>query len=340
MNSAESAPSTIIGITMGCPVGIGPEIILKFLSSGGHSGVFSPVVLGDLGILRGCARQLGISVPIVSWQPGQDVAAGAVNVLSLSKLTSGLTWGSPSRETGLAMATYIIEAVNLIEEGLLAGMVTCPISKTSLRLAGFDFPGHTEMLASQSGTDDYAMMMAGERLRVTLLTIHIPLAAVPGQIRSNEISRLIRLTALSLRRDFGIDTPRLAVAGLNPHAGESGLFGEEEIREIQPAVDQMNQEGWSVSGPLPPDTIFHRAVAGDYDAVVCMYHDQGLIPFKLLHFKDGVNVTLGLPFVRTSVDHGTAYDIAGQGKADPASLSAAFRMAVQIVMNRRNYYAS
>lgn len=339
MNSTERAPSSIIGITMGCPVGIGPEITLKFLSSGGNAGMFSPVVLGDIGVLRGCARQLGITVPVVSWQPGQDVASGAINVLSLSKLGKGLIWGRPNRETGLAMATYIIEAINLIEAGAMAGMVTCPIAKSSLRLAGFTFPGHTEMLASQCGAKDYTMMMVGDRLRVTLLTIHIPLAKVSGQIKKGEILRLIRLTGKALQRDFGIDAPHLAVAGLNPHAGEEGLFGDEEIREIKPAVDDARAEGWQISGPLPPDTIFHRAVQGHYDAVVSMYHDQGLIPFKLLHFKDGVNVTLGLPLVRTSVDHGTAYDIAGLGQADPASLASAFRMAVQIVMNRRNYDA-
>jgi 4-hydroxythreonine-4-phosphate dehydrogenase len=213
-------------------------------------------------------------------------------------------------------------------------MVTCPITKSALHLAGYNYPGHTEMLAVLSGGRDYAMMLAGERLRVTLVTIHVGLAEVVKLLTEDKIFALIELTAGALHRDFGIENPRLAVAGLNPHAGEGGMFGDQEDRLISPAIGRGRANGWQVDGPFPPDTVFNRAVAGHYDAVVCMYHDQGLIPFKLLHFADGVNVTLGLPIVRTSVDHGTAYDIAGQGRAAAGSLIAAFALAGKIVANR------
>jgi len=214
-------------------------------------------------------------------------------------------------------------------------MVTGPIAKSALHAAGYPFPGHTEMLASLCRTTDYAMMMAGDRLRVSLVTIHTPLAEVAAMLDQQGVFRLIRLTHHALVRDFGISRPRIAVAGFNPHAGEGGLFGDEEGRKISPAVSRAIAAGWQVAGPLPPDTVFYRALSGEFDAVVCMYHDQGLIPFKLIHFVDGVNVTLGLPIVRTSVDHGTAYDIAGKGLANPASLGAACRLAALMVANRR-----
>jgi len=179
------------------------------------------------------------------------------------------------------------------------------------------------------------MMMAGPSLRVTLVTIHQGLAQVAACLSQEKIFHLVEMTGNSLRSDFGLPQPRMAVAGFNPHAGEGGMFGDEEGRIIAPAIERARAEGWQVVGPFPPDTVFHKAVQGHYDAVICMYHDQGLIPFKLLHFEDGVNVTIGLPIVRTSVDHGTAYDIAGQGKANPSSLQAAFQMATLIVDNRQ-----
>ena len=324
-----------IGITMGCPVGIGPEIILRLFADPGRSGDGRFVVLGDRGVLEATRTLLGLDVEVVSWQPGSAVPAGAVPVLELSHLEPGrLRWGQPDRETGLAMARYIEEAVRLIRQGRLAGMVTCPITKTALNRAGFHFPGHTEMLAHLTERSDFWMMMAGRRLKVVLVTIHEPLARVPSLLTRERVAACIRATADSLAGDFGIPQPRIAVAGLNPHAGEGGMFGNEEVRVIAPAVRDC-AAACSVSGPWPPDTVFHRAVSGDCDAVVAMYHDQGLIPFKLLHFSDGVNVTLGLPIVRTSVDHGTAYDIAGKGLADPASLGEACRMAALIVANRQ-----
>jgi len=244
-----------------------------------------------------------------------------------------LAWGRPDALTGRAMAGYIEAAVRLTRQGVLAGIVTCPITKKGLQLAGYPYPGHTEMLAELSGAEQCLMMMAGSRLRVALMTIHEPLKRVPDLVTRERVTECIRVTARALRADFGLTHPRIAVAALNPHGGEQGMFGREELEIIGPAILECAGVG-EVSGPWPPDTVFHRAVAGEFDAVLAMYHDQGLIPFKLLHFKDGVNVTLGLPLVRTSVDHGTAYDIAGQGRADCTSLQAAYALAAEIAGNR------
>ncbi len=319
---------------MGCPVGIGPEIILHLFDELQGGGKYSPVVLGDLGVLDRTANLLNVEVQPVSWQPGLDIQPGTVPVLELSNLDPGsLQWGSPTRETSIAMADYIRRAVQGALHDDFTAMVTCPISKKSLNEAGIHYPGHTEMLAELTGAADYRMMMAGNRLRVVLATIHEPLARVSELLTVDEIRDCIKMTVHSLQHDFGISRPRVAVAGLNPHSGEQGMFGSEELDIIEPVVCEYVGEG-VISGPWPPDTVYYKAAAGEFDAVVAMYHDQGLIPFKLLHFKDGVNVTLGLPIVRTSVDHGTAYDIAGQGRADAASLQAAWIMASEIAENR------
>lgn len=324
-----------LAISMGCPVGIGPEIILRFLAQSGPQRVMWPVIIGDAGVLRRCAAALGLGIPVRAWQPGAPCQPQALNVFSLSDLGEGLCWGQPTAETGRAMGRYIEEAVRLVRQGQLAGLVTCPISKTALKAGGYHFPGHTEMLAELCQVRDFAMMMAGAKLKVTLVSIHQALAEVPAAITQEAVLRMISITARALRDDFAVPQPRLAVAGLNPHGGEGGMFGDEEQRVIAPAIAAGRRAGWLVEGPFPPDTVFNKAVAGQFDAVICMYHDQGLIPFKLLHFSDGVNVTLGLPMVRTSVDHGTAYDIAGNGLADPASLAAAVSMAEAIVTNRK-----
>jgi 4-hydroxythreonine-4-phosphate dehydrogenase len=324
-----------IGITMGCPVGIGPEIILKYFSGRKSCQNLAPVVLGDIHVLERCRRELGIDAACSVWYPGDPVPDGKIPVIAVSGLDAqSLQWGRPNRETGLAMAEYIKSAVSLIQDGHLDGMATCPISKMALREAGYTYPGHTEMLAHLTGSPQPVMMMAGRRLKVTLVTIHCPLSAVPSQITRASVLRLIRISHQALITDFMIKTPRIAVAGLNPHGGENGLFGNEEEFRISPAIEDARQEGIDAQGPYPPDSVFLKAAAGDYDAVVCMYHDQGLIPFKLLHFSDGVNVTLGLPVVRTSVDHGTAYDIAGRGIADPQSLAASVELAGTISRNR------
>ncbi|SDO79988.1 4-hydroxythreonine-4-phosphate dehydrogenase PdxA [Desulforhopalus singaporensis] len=328
-----------IGITMGCPAGIGPEIILKFFADPTLSASLQPVVLGDAAVLERCAAELGIGCPPISdWQPGRPFTERTIPVLNLSQLPeTEFSWGHPTMETGRAMAHYIETGVDLIQKNIIDGITTCPIAKTTLNSAGYDYPGHTEMLAHLTGTRDVVMMMAGTRLKVTLVTIHCALKTVPAMITSEAVNSLIDVTSNSLVRDFGIPAPKIAVAGLNPHAGEDALFGREERDIIRPAVEAAKRRTIDVSGPFPPDTVFYSAASGNYDAVVCMYHDQGLIPFKLLHFDDGVNVTLGLPIVRTSVDHGTAYDIAGKGVASHLSLAAAVNLADSICTNRKKF---
>ena len=316
---------------MGCPVGIGSELILKLFATP-QEGL---VVIGDGSVLEACARDLGLSAEVTPWQPGHNVPSGMIPVYCPEGgICEKADWGKPTVQTGYSMGRYIEEAVSLIQRGHLAGMVTCPITKTALNAGGYHFPGHTEMLADLCGTAEYGMMMAGSSLKVTLVTIHTPLSAVPKALTVKSIFAMIERTHSALAHDFGLATPRVAVAGLNPHAGEDGMFGDEESLVIAPAIEKAQAEGMQVSGPYPPDTVFNKAVNGEFDGVVCMYHDQGLIPFKLLHFSDGVNVTFGLPIVRTSVDHGTAYDIAGTGVADPTSLIAACDMARHIVENR------
>ncbi len=323
-----------IAVTMGCPVGIGPEIILRFFADHSDWGHHPAVVLGDLSLLIRIADQFKIPVRPTGWLPGQEIQPGTVPVLESSSLDKeNLVWGKPNRDTALAMAKYIRTAVQGVLKGEFAAMVTCPIAKKALNEAGIHYPGHTEMLADLTGTDSYRMMMAGSRLRVVLVTIHEPLARVSELLTATELQDCIEMTTNALQKDFAIAMPRIAVAGFNPHSGEQGMFGREEIDIIAPVIDRYAGDA-QLTGPWPPDTVFHKAATGEFDAVIAMYHDQGLIPFKLLHFKDGVNVTLGLPIVRTSVDHGTAYDIAGKGLADAASLSAAWQLATEIVVNR------
>ncbi|MFH1489563.1 MAG: 4-hydroxythreonine-4-phosphate dehydrogenase PdxA, partial [Pseudomonadota bacterium] len=260
---------------------------------------------------------------------------GCLDIIPLSRLRE--SWRIPGRphiEGGKAMVSYIVKAVEMAGKGEIAGMVTCPISKALMQEAGYAYEGHTQLLAHLTGCEDFVMMLAGERLRVTLVTIHTSIRDVPGLLSVEKVLKTLSITSRAPESDFGIRRPRLAVAALNPHAGEGGLFGMEEEMIIRPAVESARRSGIEVEGPLPADTLFYKAAAGRYDAVVCMYHDQGLIPLKLLHFSDGVNITLGLPVVRTSVDHGTAYDIAGRGEADPSSLIAAVRTAVTMARNR------
>ncbi|MFZ5564534.1 MAG: 4-hydroxythreonine-4-phosphate dehydrogenase PdxA [Thermodesulfobacteriota bacterium] len=325
-------PRPLIGITMGDPVGVGPEIVLKALSRESVYNLCRPLVIGDPGVLRQAMTVIGYAPAIhVTDTPATGVyRPGTVCMLCPAPpLSSPVAWGRPTPETGAAMEAWITTAVDLAMSGAIAAMVTCPINKEALKMAGNRFAGHTEMLAQRTGTGRYAMMLAGERLRVVLVTIHTSLQSVPGLLSAGAIADTILLAAESLAQRFGIGKPDIAVAGLNPHAGENGMFGDEEARLIAPAIDQARQKtDAAVTGPWPPDTVFVKAAAGGFDAVVCMYHDQGLIPFKLLHFEDGVNTTLGLPIIRTSVDHGTAYDIAGTGRADCRSLNAAIDMAI------------
>ena len=330
----------LICITMGDPSGIGPEIIVKALLDNEIYRICKPIIIGDKNIILWSANALGLrdKIGLESIQEPEkalfsDEKLKIINVSSINAYTPGV----PSLEGGRAMVSYIEYAVNMAMKGGLDAIVTCPINKYLMHRAGFYFDGHTPFIAHLTGTKDYVMMLAGERLRVSLVTIHHALRDVPGLITEETVCKTIYITANALITDFGISTPRIAVAALNPHAGEDGLFGDEEEiikRGIEKAKKALALET-VISAPLPPDTVFYRAWEGEFDAVVSMYHDQGLIPLKLIHFSDAVNVTLGLPIIRTSVDHGTAYDIAGKGIADPSSLKSAIKMAARIAKNRK-----
>lgn len=322
----------VIGITMGDPVGIGPEIVIKALSKASVFDICRPVVIGDKNVLYAASKIVGTDTVIHAIEKPSEgkYIPGVIDILSISHLDSeNIPWGTPTPETGKAMAEYIIQAVEMTLDKKLDAMVTCPINKMSMNLSGYKYNGHTELLAEKTNTTEYAMMLTGKKLSVVLVTIHMALTDVPRNLSTSKIIEIIQITHTALKNRFGIKTPSIGIAGLNPHAGEEGMFGMEEETIITPAVKMARAEGVNVRGPFPPDTIFIDAIKGDYDAVVCMYHDQGLIPFKLIHFSDGVNTTLGLPIIRTSVDHGTAYNIAGTGKADERSLMEAIKMAAR-----------
>jgi len=327
-------------ISMGDPAGIGPEILLKALLQGEVGQLERPVlVAGDVTVLQRAAEVLEISLRV---NPGESEAVRilqcgerSVAVRELSTLAAdGWRFGVTSLAAGTAMAEYVEWSLRQCLERRAAALVTCPISKAAINAAGVPFPGHTELLAERCGCDKVVMMLAGERLRVGLVTTHLGYREVPKALSEAEIFTTLQIVDRALREDFGFEQPRLGVLALNPHAGEGGLFGSEEQELIAPAIARARAVGIQASGPHSADTYFHFAVQGAADAVICMYHDQGLIPLKLLHFDDAVNVTLGLPIIRTSVDHGTAYDLAGTGQASPASLIAALRMAEQMIRSR------
>lgn len=321
---------------MGDPAGVGPEIIVKALADKGIYSICRPVVLGDPTVL---ASNLSMaeekSLNIIESPSEAKATLGDIDLVAVSNLKTEVQPGKPTVEGGKAMVEYIFRAVEMIQKGELEAMVTCPISKVLMHQAGHKYDGHTQLISHLTHTNEYVMMLAGEKLRVALVTIHCALKKVPAILTTDMVYKTIVITARALKEDLGIENARLAVAALNPHAGESGLFGMEEKVIIEPAIKMAMDEGYQVSGPFPPDTLFHKAASGHFDAVIAMYHDQGLIPLKLLHFSDAVNVTLGLPIIRTSVDHGTAYDIAGTGQADSSSLKAAIRMAARMAKHRR-----
>ncbi len=316
---------------MGDPVGIGPEIIVSALDDPAIYEYCRPLVLGDPSVMEKAVKlkKSGFVINVTDLSENGIYKFGTIDVIPLSCLKEEqVKPASPNAATGKAMLEYIEKAVDLAMDKKIAAMVTCPITKTAMKMAGSKFHGHTELIAERTGTKEYAMMLAGDRLKVILVTIHIPLSKVSETITIENIVKTIGITSDSLKSRFGINDPVIAVAGLNPHAGENSMFGHEEKDIIEPAVKIAMNQGFNVQGPFPPDTLFYHAVQGRYHGVVCMYHDQGLIPFKMIHFNDGVNTTIGLPIIRTSVDHGTAYDIAWQGIADSSSLKASIKMAV------------
>jgi 4-hydroxythreonine-4-phosphate dehydrogenase len=312
-----------IAISLGDPCGIGPEVVARALAA--RPGV-DALVYGDASVLARAAATAGVPAP-----PADRIRA-------VTSLTPGDALpGRPNDAGGRAQLAYLAAATEAALAGEVAALVTAPISKQWIARAGFEFPGHTEYLASRAGAREFAMMLAGPRLRVTVATTHVALRDVPRLLTVDGIASTIWLTADALARRFGVGKPRVAVAGLNPHAGEAGRFGDEEDRLVVPAIAaaraRLTAGGVTVdvSGPHVPDVVFREAAGGRFDAVVALYHDQGLIPLKLLHFDEGVNVTLGLPFVRTSPDHGTAYDIAGSGRARAESFLAALDLAARLV---------
>ena len=328
--------SPLIGITMGDPAGIGPEIIVKALADREIYSLCRPIVLGDPSVLSSSlSTARGMSLNIIENPSEVESVPGTFDLVAVSNLGPEEQPGKPTVEGGKAMVEYIFKAVEMIKKGELEAMVTCPISKVLMHQAGHKYDGHTQLISHLTDTNEYVMMLAGKRLRVSLVTIHCSLKEVPALLSKDTVYKTIAITARALRKDFGIENARLAVAALNPHAGESGLFGSEEEEFIEPAIKIARDEGFHVAGPFPADTLFHKAASGQFEAVVAMYHDQGLIPLKLLHFSDAVNVTLGLPIIRTSVDHGTAYDIAGTGQADASSLKEAIKLAAVMVKSRR-----
>lgn len=319
-----------IAITMGEPGGIGPEVIVKALSFAGIRDCCVPVVIGNAEVMKDAVRLTGLPLKVksISGLSESKPCSGIIEVLEV-KTPSSFKENVPSKNAGRAVVSYIKKAVELALREEISAIITAPISKESLKMAGCKWPGHTELLAELTKTKNYAMMFVSDKLKVVLATIHIPLKNVPKLIKENLVLKTITLAERGMKM-LGVDAPRIAVAGLNPHAGEAGILGDEEIKAIIPAVKRAREMGFNVAGPFPPDVIFHKAYNGDFDIVVCMYHDQGLIPFKVLAFDTGVNMTVGLPIIRTSPDHGTAFDIAWQNKANPSSMIEAIKLAAKI----------
>jgi 4-hydroxythreonine-4-phosphate dehydrogenase len=326
-------------LTLGDPAGIGPDITLLAWLAREQEFIPPFVLAGDAAVLDGRATALGLSVPI---HEVDEVSAGlslfpeALPVLPV-KVAGTVIAGQPDQAATRAVEQSIAQAVALTQQGSARAIVTNPVSKSMLYRAGFAFPGHTEYLAALAAGDGPpllpVMMLASGPLKVVPVTIHIPLKEVPLALTKELILATIEITARDLGRFFGLKQPRLAVSGLNPHAGEDGNLGREEIDIIEPAIEAARAKGLDITGPHPADTLFHAGARAAYDAAICMYHDQALVPFKTLAFEEGVNVTLGLPFVRTSPDHGTAFAIAGTGRASPRSLIEALRLAD--VMSRK-----
>jgi 4-hydroxythreonine-4-phosphate dehydrogenase len=330
-----------IGITIGDPAGIGPEVSLKAVVSPEVQEVCQPVLIGDAAYLAHWARIFGLTCAFDLYHAEAGSArpfptsSDAPLIYHLNNIPGSIEMGREQAACGRAAAQFIETAVQLCQAGELDAMTTAPISKSSLHLGGYPFPGHTEFLAHLTSTQEFAMTFIAPGLRVALLTTHLPLTEAIRQVRKPALEKLIHLVHREFVR-YGFAHPRIAVAAVNPHAGEGGLFGFEESAEMSPAVEACRlQDGIDVQGPFPGDTIFLRASRGDFDVVISCYHDQGLIPVKCLSFGQAVNVTIGLPIIRTSVDHGTAFDIAGQGIADHSSMVIAIRLAADLVHRRR-----
>jgi 4-hydroxythreonine-4-phosphate dehydrogenase len=328
----------LIVITMGDPAGIGPEIIAKVIESTEIHPLCRPVVIGDAGVMNKLIEEMRLSVTVNSIA-SLDQAAPAEGTLDMLDLKNvnliSHHWGKPDASSGKAVVDYIKKAVDLTMKREADAMVTAPISKEMMNAAGHHYAGHTELLADLTNTSEFGMMFVGGGLRLILATVHVALKDVHSHITQANVLKTLRLAHRAMKY-FGIEKPRIGVAALNPHAGEGGLFGSEEWNAILPAIIKARGEGINASDPIPADTLFYKARNNYFDILVAMYHDQGLAPLKMVAFGNAVNVTVGLPIVRTSVDHGTAYDIAGKGCADPASLFEAIKLAVTMAAFRNS----
>ena len=326
-----------IAASLGDPAGVGPELLAAAWATRHETGLVPFFVVGSAAVIEAAAKQRGIAVPVRVIGAPQDALAvfgEALPVLDLGD--AAYTPGSPD-EPGAQLALRALEiATGLVRGGAAAALMTAPVAKVRLAKIGFAYPGQTEFVAQACGVmaKNAVMMLAGPSLRVVPVTVHVPLSEVPGLLTCELIRNRVAIAAQALVRDFGIAQPRLAVTGLNPHAGEDGRMGHEDVDTIAPAVEALRAAGIDARGPLPADTMFHAEARLTYDAAICMYHDQALIPMKALDFDEGVNVTLGLPMVRTSPDHGTAFDIAGKGIARANATIAALRMAAEIAARR------
>ena len=336
--TSDQAPP-ILAVTMGDPAGIGPEIIVKALSKQVIWRVCRPIVIGSFPIMKRTADALKVPIKPVTIN-GHDNSRNT-KIFKRGSLPifdpfvpplKPVRQGEPSVISGMAAVRCIKTAVEWAGTGCVQGMVTAPINKKAIQLAGHDYPGHTEMLGSLTGSKEVGMMILGGQLKILFATTHVAICDLSKAITKERVIRAIRLAHHGLRTFFGIRHPRIGVAGLNPHAGEGGLFGREELRVIAPAVRQARTKRIRCSGPHPADTLFGKAMRGEYDGIVAMYHDQGLVALKTVAFGKCVNLTIGLPFIRTSVDHGTAYDIVGKGKADPSSLIEAIILAARLAV--------
>jgi 4-phospho-D-threonate 3-dehydrogenase / 4-phospho-D-erythronate 3-dehydrogenase len=324
----------LLAITMGDPAGVGPEIILKALRHEDVARRCRPLVVGDARILRRAAAWVGepaLRVDTVDQPAASAYEQGVLTLLDLANAApDDCPVGRISAPAGRAAVEYVFRACDLAMAADVDAVVTAPLNKAAMNLAGFHFAGHTELLTERTHAGKVSMLLVGPQLRVVHVSTHVALEEAIRRVTPERVGEVIDLACSSCRA-LGIAQPRIAVAGLNPHAGEGGLFGDQESRAIVPAIQAARARGLNVSDPQPPDTVFLRATKGEFDIVVAMYHDQGHIPMKLLAFDDGVNVSMGLPIIRTSVDHGTAFDIAGSGKAKEDSLLAAIDVAIQMV---------
>ncbi len=324
-----SSENPIVAVTMGDPCGVGPEILLKAWD---HDELFmrcQPVVVGDAKVLRRAQNYVSskLRVEPLSSLSGFKASPGTIHCIDLDVLPKDLPVGRICAEAGRAAYLFIEKAVHLALSGEVAAVCTGPLNKAALKAGGCDHPGHTEILADLSGTKEYAMMLSAPDLKVVHVTTHMGLIDAIDAINAERVWSVIAMTQRAMAA-YGVEDPRIAVAAINPHAGEDGLFGRgEEEQKVLPALERAKKQGIKVEGPIPADTVFFRAVRGEYDVVIAMYHDQGHIPVKVLGFEAGVNITIGLPFIRTSVDHGTAFDIAGTGRASEQSLMEALKHA-------------